>query len=105
MIPVDGSVKPRYVILYNFWSSHRPSGPNCQVPDLSNYTPICAKAPTAKYLLPQEQLDALYHSEEVRHVGQAGGPKPVYFETMENPAHFECSSNFSEQPVAMPMPS
>jgi len=115
-MPVDDDRTHRYVILYNFWTSHRPSGPNCQEPDLSHYLPISARAPTAKYLLPEDQLNDLTRSEEARLIphmspggedaaGAGGLPRPVPVETLASPADFEDSSTFGELPLAMPMPS
>lgn len=105
MIPVDEDVRPRFVILYNFWSSHRPSGPNCQVPDFTNYSPVSAKAPTAAHILPGEQLDALARSEEVRLVGEPGGSVALAVEALSSPADFESGSTFGELQLRLPMPS
>jgi len=105
MMPVDEDIRPRFVILYNFWSSHQPSGPNCQVPDLASYSPVSAKAPTAAHLLPAAQLDALVQSEGARSPGEPGGPTAVAVEALVSPADFECGSDFGELAVRMPMPS
>jgi len=104
MVPVDDDKRPRYVILFNYWSTHQPGPPNCQAPDLSNYRPICAKAPTSKHLLPSEQLLDLRMSEEERQLGSAGGPISLEVEEVEV-GDLEWSSNFGELSLCMPVPA
>jgi len=106
MIPVDDDKRPRYVILYNFWTSHQPAAPNCQIPDFTNYHPISAKSPTARHLLSQERLEDLRKMEAMRlQPGKPGGPIPLAVETLERTCDMEDSSEFGEQAVALPMPS
>merc|ERR1719324_919515 len=95
MIPVDDSKARRFVILYNFWSTHTPGPPNCQIPDFSTYSPICEQAPTAKYLLPKSDLNMLR---------KCGRVKPVQEDILDDPSQMEWSSDFGELPFAMPLP-
>eukprot|EP00971_Amphidinium_carterae_P166565 3301018-Amphidinium_carterae.1 len=102
MMPIDSDPRPRYVILFNYWASHTPSAPNCQVPNFTSYAPLCASSPTSEFLLDEEWLEAMWNSEHAR---LQRGVQKVQIERLTQPALLEYSSTCGELPVAMPMPS
>jgi len=104
MIPVDDSPTSRYVILYNFWSTHRPGPPNCQVPDFSSYKPMSAWSVASRHYLPRATLRRLQRNRKPSDRGGHTAQK-VNIEIIENPSELACSSNFGELDVALPMPS
>lgn len=105
MVPVDEGRDARYVILFNFWSSHRPGPPSCQVPDFSSYEPVSARSVASRYYLPEADLKKLYDNEKLRGCGgDAGTRRRVPVETARSWDDLECSSTFGELPFAMPMP-
>jgi len=97
-LSVDDDVKSRWVVLYNFWTSHRPGLPNCQIPDFRSYKPVSAYAPTARHLLPPIEIVQLAHGEEHRE------RSCVQLDTLDV-GDTTCSSDCGELPCAMPMPS
>ncbi|CAE8676821.1 unnamed protein product, partial [Polarella glacialis] len=102
---IDDCREPRFVVLFNFWSYHTPSGPSCQQPDFSSYLPVSASAVAARWLLPEQELRRLAEESDQSRRRGLGERSQIPVESCSADELAESGCTFGELPFAMPMPS
>jgi len=95
----------RRAIVFNFWSFATPAPPSCQVPDFTNYRPVCETCVAGRHCLNKYELSSLLRAE-----GQPRGlavPRRVgvVVDELDEASGMEWSCELGGLRLPLPMPS